>query len=123
MHSTHIETSRQSNTTILLDVYKLCIKFIIRKPRPQANAIDVTLNHGHQLSKLGVVIPTMLLWLTPEVGEVTMTTQAVSTCPCTTNLTCGTTKTGTLDKSIYLSKVNLLIEISYKLKFRIQRWF
>ena len=48
MHSTHIKTIRERNTIILLDVYKLCLHFIIRKPRPQASAIDVTLNRMWQ---------------------------------------------------------------------------
>ena len=104
--STHKKPTRGRNTILLLDTWKLCVELIIGKPRPQATAIQVTFDR-HEDSMIGLVslvVSTVMLRLTPEVGEATMTAQAMSTRSCTASVTHSTTSAGTADKSIYLSK-------------------
>ena len=104
----HTKTMRGRNTILLLDTWNLCVDFIIGKPRLQATAIRVTFDQTRR-TMIGLVVSTVTLRSTPEVGEATMTTQAMmSIQTCTASPTQGTTSAGTFDKSIYLSKVHLV---------------
>ena len=97
---------RERNTILLLDRCKLCFDFIIGKPRPQAAAIHVNLdldNTPFSFISL-LLVSKVILRSTPEVGEATMTAQAMSTRSCTASVTHSTTSAGTAEKSIYLSK-------------------
>ena len=73
---------RLRNTILLLYLFKLLFDFLIEEPRLQASAVDVAVkskHNGRRFPTLELVVSTILPRSTPEMGEVTMTAQAMST--------------------------------------------